>query len=213
MRIVALAALAVVSFAVGCGAFKDPEPTAASDAAADDSPGGGGGGDDGSAGGGDGGNAGGDDAGGARDGATHGDAAGAAGTNGTKCAGSGVAGCSCAAPDPSKPGSGNAYACDGNVGIGAVCCAGAGWPSTGSTCTCFTATCNRPGGGGCDCSLGFAGDTCNDGTACCVSPFGGQCECTFQGSTCPMDYRQVTQCDGLAIGCGNDRRVTSCTIP
>jgi hypothetical protein len=131
-------------------------------------------------------------------------------TGQTSCA-KNASSCTCEAP--SDAGAGNAVVCDPAIGLGAICCADSRWPAPGSTCSCLTAACNRPGGGGCDCSLGSAGDTCNDGTMCCVAPGGGDCQCTYQGTTCYDGYRQVQKCDGQAIGCGADRQVASCSIP
>ncbi len=132
--------------------------------------------------------------------------------NKTHCEKLGASGCSCDIPKAGAPPA-NDEACDANVGIGSICCAGSDWPAAGSSCSCYTGDCNSPGGGGCSCSLGFAGETCNDGTMCCVSPF-GECLCTYQGTTCFRGYRQVTRCDAQAIGCRNGtKQVTSCALP
>jgi hypothetical protein len=116
--------------------------------------------------------------------------------------------CTCDAPHPDKL---TGVACDESVGPSAVCCADTAWPSAG-TCSCMTASCNRPAGGGCSCSLGVDGDSCNDGTVCCVSPQ-GQCLCTYGATTCFRGYRTVAACTGEAIGCGvGKKKVPSCQV-
>jgi hypothetical protein len=161
-----------------------------------------------------------DDGGGVRGGQEGGDGSGRAdssaesstggATQQTTCSKNGSA---CTCDPPGDAGAGNSVVCDESVGLGAICCASATWPAPGSRCSCLTASCNRPGGGGCDCTLGSAGDTCNDGTMCCVVPGGGDCQCTYQGTTCYDGYRQVQKCDGQAISCGPNRQVASCSMP
>ncbi len=134
--------------------------------------------------------------------------------NKTHCAklGTSDAACDCKVPLPSDSKVPNDVTCNEAVAFHAVCCAGTGWPNQGSTCSCLSADCDSPGGGGCSCSLGVAGETCTDGTVCCVSP-AGACFCTYQGTDCAMGYKEVEQCDGLAIGCRpGTNRVTSCSL-
>jgi hypothetical protein len=146
------------------------------------------------------------------DAATHSDASRA--IYSTSCLMTGTGACTCAPPDPSNPGAANSTECDSVAVQGSVCCADTNWPEPGSTCTCLTASCTHPGGGGCDCTLGSDGQSCNDGVVCCVAPSPqSECLCTYQVNSCWDGYRQVSQCDALAIGCGANNRVSSCSIP
>ncbi len=122
------------------------------------------------------------------------------------------AACACRMPGPSSTTAPNSTACDATLDPAALCCADSAWPAAGSACSCMTASCNRPGGGGCSCSRGVGGDSCNDGTVCCVSPF-SECLCTYGITECWQEYRRVDRCDGLVFGCGSGRKVQSCSIP
>ena len=151
-----------------------------------------------------------DSASGGGDGATRSDASSA--IYSTSCSMTGTAACTCAPPDPSNPGAANSTECDPVAVQGSVCCADPNWPEPGSTCTCFTASCMHPAGGGCDCTLGTDGQSCKDGVVCCVSPE-SDCLCTYGVSSCWDGYRTVSQCDGPAIGCGANNQVSSCSVP
>jgi hypothetical protein len=127
----------------------------------------------------------------------------------TSCSLQGTGGCTCAAPADA----GNDVKCDPTAVTGSVCCADSTWPSAGATCSCLTAACTYPAGGGCDCTLGTGGNVCNDGTVCCVSPE-NECLCTYGVSTCWTGYKTVAQCDAPSIGCGaGQQQVTSCSVP
>jgi hypothetical protein len=129
--------------------------------------------------------------------------------NKTTCSQLGDYACSCQIPTAKAPA--NDFDCDPKIGLAAVCCADEKWPSSGS-CSCLTAACDRPGGGGCDCSLGTAGDTCVDGAVCCAGPY-GDCKCTYGIDQCWMGYRKVNQCDATAIGCRDGKKtVASCSL-
>jgi hypothetical protein len=154
-----------------------------------------------------------DSASGGDDGATRSDASSAVYV--TSCSMMGSGACTCAAPDPGNPGAANSTECDSMAVQGSVCCADPNWPEPGSTCTCLTASCTHPAGGGCDCTLGSDGQSCNDGVVCCVAPSPqSECLCTYGVSTCWDGYRTAPQgCNAPAIGCGANSQLSSCSIP
>ncbi len=106
----------------------------------------------------------------------------------------------------------NTTACDDSNS--AACCATAGWPAKGASCTCYSLKCQIIGTE-CGCTLHLAAWTLHSCPAefntCCRSGDGRQCNCYSNKTSCGSGESSVPSCDDAELGCpGIQASVTDC---